>query len=58
MVFFDRRRVEQRRVVVVVVVHGPAGPELVRALWASGLRPVSGDRPGSLVWKLPEGVRR
>lgn len=37
-----------------VVVLGPASATLIRALWQTGLRPVRGQRSGT-VWVLPEG---
>ena len=39
---------------VKVWVLGPAPADLVRVLWAAGLRPVRGQRAGTL-WQAPEG---
>lgn len=38
---------------LAVVVLGPASTTLTRALWGAGLRPVRGQRYGT-VWALPE----
>ena len=37
---------------LVVVVLGPANAVVTQALWAAGLRPVRGQRHGS-VWAFP-----
>lgn len=39
---------------LTVVVLGPGSTALTRALWGAGLRPVRGQRYGT-VWALPEG---
>ena len=41
---------------LIVVVLGPATPTVTGALWGAGLRPVRGQRYGT-VWALPT-VRR
>lgn len=41
---------------LTVVVLGPATKELTRVLWDVGLRPVRGQRYGT-VWALPTGRR-
>jgi hypothetical protein len=41
---------------LVVVVLGPPSVGLVGALWGAGLRPVRGQRGGT-VWALPERGR-
>jgi hypothetical protein len=41
---------------LVVTVLGPATVALARALWEAGLRPVRGQRYGS-VWAVPEQAR-